>query len=127
MQIVKAIEAVGTQSGKPKKRVTIVDCGELPSKRMILKRLREEKEELANLKKDPIAVSASMLISHSANAGVNRMPFLGALAAFQRNETIVGGRDRGEAGQDCISRLGIWHFMRCLSDTLLCAWIAGKF
>ena len=57
MQIVKAIEAVGTQSGKPKKRVTIIDCGELPSKRMILKRMREEKEELANLKKDPIAVS----------------------------------------------------------------------
>lgn len=57
MQVVKAIEAVGTQSGKPKKRVTIVDCGELPSKRMILKRIQAEKEELANLKKDPIAVS----------------------------------------------------------------------
>lgn len=61
MQVVRAIEAVGTQSGKPKKRVTIVDSGELPSKRMILKRMREEKEELANLKKDPIAVSATAL------------------------------------------------------------------
>lgn len=60
MQVVKAIEAVGTQAGKPKKRVTVVDSGELPSKRMILKRLREEKEELANLKKDPIAVGFSV-------------------------------------------------------------------
>ena len=67
MQIVKAIEAVGTQSGKPKKRVTIVDSGELPSKRMILKRMREEKEELANLKKDPIAVS-SAAIGHRTNS-----------------------------------------------------------
>ena len=57
MQVVKAIEAVGTSSGKPRKRVTVVDCGELPSKRMILKRIQAEKEELANLKKDPIAVS----------------------------------------------------------------------
>lgn len=56
MQIVKAIEAEGQQNGRPKKRVVIVDCGELPSKRMILKKLREEKEQLANLKKDPIQV-----------------------------------------------------------------------
>ncbi len=57
MHVVKAIEAVGTASGKPRKRVTIVDCGELPSRRMILKRIQAEKEELANLKKDPIAVN----------------------------------------------------------------------
>ena len=56
MQIVKAIEAVGTQSGKPRKKVVLSDCGELPSKRMILKRIREEKEELANLKQDPFQV-----------------------------------------------------------------------
>lgn len=56
MQVVKAIEAVGTQSGKPRKKVVIADCGELPSKRMILKRLRAEKEELAKLKEDPFQV-----------------------------------------------------------------------
>ena len=56
MQVVKTIEAVGTQSGKPRKKVVIADCGELPSKRMILKRLRAEKEELAKLKEDPFQV-----------------------------------------------------------------------
>lgn len=56
MQVVKAIEAVGQQSGRPRKRVVIADCGEMPSKRMILKRRMAEKEELANLKKDPIQV-----------------------------------------------------------------------
>ena len=66
MQVVKAIEAVGTQSGKTKKRVTIVDCGELPSKRMILKRIRQEKEELANLKKDPISVRSDLSINDTS-------------------------------------------------------------
>lgn len=59
MQVVKAIEAVGTQGGKPRKPVAIVDSGELPSKRMILKRLRAEKEELAKLKQDPFQVVIS--------------------------------------------------------------------
>ena len=56
MKVVKALEAVGTQSGKTRKKAMIMDCGELPSKRQILKRLQAEKEELANMKKDPIQV-----------------------------------------------------------------------
>jgi hypothetical protein len=30
MDIVKKIEAVGSQSGRPSKKVVIEDCGELP-------------------------------------------------------------------------------------------------
>jgi peptidylprolyl isomerase len=31
MEIVKRVEAIGSQSGKPSKTVTIVDSGELPN------------------------------------------------------------------------------------------------
>ena len=30
MDVVKAVEALGSQSGKPSKKVTIADSGELP-------------------------------------------------------------------------------------------------
>lgn len=56
MQIVRRMEACGTRSGKPSKSVVIADCGELPSRRQILSRLVAQKEEEANLKKDPLQV-----------------------------------------------------------------------
>lgn len=54
MQVVRRMEACGQRSGRPTKAVVIADCGELPSRRQILARLVERKEEEANLKKDPL-------------------------------------------------------------------------
>lgn len=54
MQVVRRMEACGQRSGRPTKSVVIADCGELPSRRQILARLVERKEEEANLKKDPL-------------------------------------------------------------------------
>ena len=47
MAVVRRMEAVGTQSGKPSQRVVVSDCGELPSraKMLVEKRLREIEEE----------------------------------------------------------------------------------
>lgn len=38
--LLQKLNAVGTRSGKPKQRVVIVDCGELPSKRQIMLKLQ---------------------------------------------------------------------------------------
>lgn len=38
--LLQKLNAVGTRSGKPKQRVAIADCGELPSKRQILLKLQ---------------------------------------------------------------------------------------
>jgi cyclophilin family peptidyl-prolyl cis-trans isomerase len=38
--LLQKVNAVGTRSGKPKQRVVIVDCGELPSKRQIMLKLQ---------------------------------------------------------------------------------------
>ena len=54
MQVVRRMEACGQRSGGPTKAVVIADSGELPSRRQILARLVERKEEEANLKKDPL-------------------------------------------------------------------------
>ncbi|KAK9839477.1 hypothetical protein WJX81_004402 [Elliptochloris bilobata] len=57
MQVVRRMEACGTRSGRPAKSVVIADCGELPSRRQILSRMVAQKEEEANLKKDPLQVN----------------------------------------------------------------------
>ncbi|DBA76983.1 hypothetical protein WJX77_003955 [Trebouxia sp. C0004] len=56
MALVRKAEATGTQSGKPRQPVLIADSGELPSRRQILAKLEAEKQTLADLKKDPIAL-----------------------------------------------------------------------
>ncbi|KAK9811623.1 hypothetical protein WJX72_007182 [[Myrmecia] bisecta] len=57
MAVVKKMEATGSSSGRTNQRVVIADCGELPSRRQILARMQKEKEDLAKLKQDPIAVN----------------------------------------------------------------------
>eukprot|EP00197_Chlamydomonas_leiostraca_P007296 CAMPEP_0202869428 /NCGR_PEP_ID=MMETSP1391-20130828/12447_1 /ASSEMBLY_ACC=CAM_ASM_000867 /TAXON_ID=1034604 /ORGANISM="Chlamydomonas leiostraca, Strain SAG 11-49" /LENGTH=225 /DNA_ID=CAMNT_0049549741 /DNA_START=80 /DNA_END=754 /DNA_ORIENTATION=+ len=54
MPVVKRIEVCGTRSGKPTKKVQIVDCGQLPSRMQVLLQLKQEKEELAQLRADPL-------------------------------------------------------------------------
>ena len=55
-QVLKKLEACGTKAGRPKQPAGIVDCGELPSRRQILKKLQAERAELDSLKKDPLQV-----------------------------------------------------------------------
>ena len=54
--IIKSMEAVGTSGGRPTQKVTIVDCGELPSRRQIMARLEARKAEEAALAKEHITV-----------------------------------------------------------------------
>mmetsp|Transcript_29203 Transcript_29203/g.64548 ORF Transcript_29203/g.64548 Transcript_29203/m.64548 type:complete len:498 (-) Transcript_29203:188-1681(-) len=56
MSIVKRMEVVGSRNGKTSRRVIVADCGQLPSKMQMLLKLKAEKEELAKLKADPIAL-----------------------------------------------------------------------
>ncbi|KAK9818522.1 hypothetical protein WJX74_008437 [Apatococcus lobatus] len=51
MAVVKKMEACGSSSGSVNQRVSIAECGELPSKRQIVQRMEAEKKELADLKK----------------------------------------------------------------------------
>lgn len=56
MPVVKRIEVCGTRSGKPTKKVQVTDCGQLPSRMQMLQQLRQEKEEMAKLRSDPLQV-----------------------------------------------------------------------
>ncbi|KAK9863476.1 hypothetical protein WJX84_010976 [Apatococcus fuscideae] len=51
MAVVKKMEACGSSRGSVHQRVSIAECGELPSKRQIVQRMEAEKKELADLKK----------------------------------------------------------------------------
>lgn len=53
LPVVKKIEAVGSRSGRPSRQPMIVDCGELPSRRQILAKVRAEQAEEAQLRIDP--------------------------------------------------------------------------
>jgi len=53
LPVVKKIEAVGSRSGRPSRQPVIVDCGELPSRRQILAKIRAEQAEEAQLRIDP--------------------------------------------------------------------------
>lgn len=53
MHVVRKMESCGQKSGKPKKRVAILDCGELPSRLQMLMKLKAEKEEEARLRTNP--------------------------------------------------------------------------
>ena len=54
--VVKAMESAGCATGKPSRRVTIVECGELPSRRQIMARLEARRAEETELAKEPIVV-----------------------------------------------------------------------
>ena len=56
MPLVRRLESCGSRSGKTMKPITVADCGELPSRRQILSKMAAEREENANLKKDPLQV-----------------------------------------------------------------------
>ena len=56
MPVVKKIEAVGSRSGRPSRRPIIVECGELPSRRQILAKIRAEQADEAQLRQDPNAI-----------------------------------------------------------------------
>lgn len=56
MPVVKRIEVCGARSGKPTKKVQITDCGQLPGRMEMLLRLKQEKEEMAKLRADPLQV-----------------------------------------------------------------------
>lgn len=53
LAVVKQVEALGSRSGRTAKRIVIADCGELPSRRQILAKLRAEKAEAAALRQGP--------------------------------------------------------------------------
>eukprot|EP00887_Chlorella_sp_A99_P006252 scaffold3.g6252.t1 len=53
LSVVKRIEQLGSRSGRTSQRCAIADCGELPSRRQILARLRAEKAEAAAARQDP--------------------------------------------------------------------------
>ncbi|KAK9797381.1 hypothetical protein WJX73_008458 [Symbiochloris irregularis] len=57
MPLVRRMESCGSRSGKTLKPIIIADSGELPSRRQILAKIRAEKEENANYKKDPLQVN----------------------------------------------------------------------
>lgn len=57
LNVVKKMEAVGQRSGKPLRKVVISNCGQMPSKLEVLKRVQQEKLEIANRKKDPMALN----------------------------------------------------------------------
>ncbi|GAB4822098.1 hypothetical protein N2152v2_009144 [Parachlorella kessleri] len=57
LSVVKKIESMGSRSGRTSQKIYIADCGELPSRRQILAKLRAEKEELAKMKDDPFQVN----------------------------------------------------------------------
>jgi hypothetical protein len=50
MMVVKRMEMCGTRSGKPSRKVVIIDCGELPSRMQALIKLKKEKDEAAACK-----------------------------------------------------------------------------
>jgi len=54
MPVVKRIEVCGTRSGKPNKRVQITESGQLPGRTELLLRMRQEKEEMEALRRDPL-------------------------------------------------------------------------
>ena len=58
MPLVRRIESCGSRSGKTLKPITIAECGELPSQRQILAKRRAEREEMVNLKQDPLQVGS---------------------------------------------------------------------
>lgn len=58
LHVVKAMEKVGSNSGKPRRKVTIADCGQLAGKLETLMKLKQQKEELAKLKEDPTKIDA---------------------------------------------------------------------
>ena len=58
MHVVKKLEALGSRSGRTAKRCVIADCGELPSRRQLLAKVRAAKEEEARLRQEPQYVDA---------------------------------------------------------------------
>ena len=57
-------------AGKPTRPVVIEGCGELPSRRKILARMQEQKTELANMKKDVVAVGCTATcLDHNRGLG----------------------------------------------------------
>lgn len=57
MSVVSKLETYGSRSGRPSRHITIADCGELPSRRQILAKLRVEKEESIKLQKEVVHVN----------------------------------------------------------------------
>ncbi|KAK2077917.1 hypothetical protein QBZ16_003785 [Prototheca wickerhamii] len=55
MSVLRKIEGLGSRSGKVSRRVVVAECGELPSRRQLLAKIRAEKAELAALKAEPSA------------------------------------------------------------------------
>ena len=55
MSVLRKIEGLGSRSGKVSRRVVVAECGELPSRRQLLAKIRAEKAELAVLKAEPSA------------------------------------------------------------------------
>jgi cyclophilin family peptidyl-prolyl cis-trans isomerase len=53
LPVVKKIESIGSRSGRPSRQPVIADCGELPSRRQILAKIRAEQAEEAQLRVDP--------------------------------------------------------------------------
>ncbi|GFH15858.1 peptidyl-prolyl cis-trans isomerase, partial [Haematococcus lacustris] len=54
MPVVKRIEVCGSRGGKPNKKVQVMDCGQLPGRLEVLKRIQLEKEEAAANRANPL-------------------------------------------------------------------------
>lgn len=57
MAVVKRMEAAGSKSGRPLRKVVIADCGQQATRLSTLMRLKAEKEELERLRQDPLQVA----------------------------------------------------------------------
>mmetsp|Transcript_20064 Transcript_20064/g.34528 ORF Transcript_20064/g.34528 Transcript_20064/m.34528 type:complete len:500 (+) Transcript_20064:207-1706(+) len=56
MPVLKRVEVCGSRTGKPSKKVCITDCGQLSSRAEMLRKVMEEKDELAALRVNPLQV-----------------------------------------------------------------------
>ena len=66
MPLVRRIESCGSRSGKTLKPITISECGELPSQRQILAKRMAERQEMVDLKKDPLQVTTCYTLIREA-------------------------------------------------------------
>ncbi|KAF8070918.1 PCKR1 [Scenedesmus sp. PABB004] len=102
MAVVKRIEAMGTQSGKPRARVVIADCGQLPSRLEMLERKRAEKAEAAALMHDPLGIAVDAKQESLARLQALRQREQGApaAAAAPGGDAAPSSSGRGGDGGD---------------------------
>ena len=110
MSTVKRIENVGSRSGRTIAKVVIADCGELPSRRQILAKIKAEKEMEVKLREDFTAVDpdeeARKRLQALKSGGGGKKPFvtaqdeLRALEAAEKEAQMSKKAAAAERGDD---------------------------